>query len=902
MSRLNKGVRVTTALEHVILGYAHDDPESRRLGLLACSDNAPSQDPAYYRQRIALEPMPISHIQASQSIAMIAYDDTRAMLARAHFQDSQQAFPVYQYILVPHTVRIGALMNLFRQPIALEPADSALKLPTKHPDDRPAQLERLIGQMPDGHFDFALTLLGAAAHERGLHIQNFPLDFSQRAALIQGMHALLPTAAASRLTFSSCCVQSSAAAPQLVFADSGAETAQWVYDWEKPKVIAEVLEHPYIQLLGSLWAGDIQAFAAEMASMDETAMSFAADSSLSSHLISLAERFALDIQIQAGGAVETEAMIQRLAGDVPPRGRLRVQYIEKLLENALNNRDTAAGLRVAEELDRDAALAPALDGLFDEMLETQPDTVYVFIRNRLNHLGMDETWIPRLRLAAVNSLEVAIQDSDVPTLVSWLELIAHEPQAYQLADVLREGIVSAQARAREDGELGIHLLHIAMRRAPDLADILRRDEGLLQALAAETRRALRESSAQSLQALIDERPAYFLLALFHGIQVSDKPLVTAAAVKGLWQLYQSQAKVSLPDSYQPPALIRLLAADASHQMTDHGLDSLVQRIIAANDADLFIETATHLAGRGALFPRLGIILEADSFTLDKILSVMNTVTGIDSVLPQDATDTYFTLLDYYEWAPETQPMMEALARLMGNHPALNVSYRHLWKLCETCNALQIETATRVSINRLLRQFADEADAPAAVAGIARISEQIHWSKTLVAALNAWWRGYAHTRTLTQLQRIEREMDAHRHLETQKQILKTVLAMRRLMHDRDPAEFAQSINIAYSLIENIAEAFDIDRLTEMDSLTIRRELDEVSANLSTDEQHVLANNLRNLAYRITFMANNRSKPSLIRSDDSIDRHLMLGEANPQGSIDMMKWIAGYLGGAHSETSG
>ena len=46
-----------------------------------------------------------------------------------------------------------------------------------------------------------------------------------------------------------------------------------------------------------------------------------------------------------------------------------------------------------------------------------------------------------------------------------------------------------------------------------------------------------------------------------------------------------------------------------------------------------------------------------------------------------------------------------------------------------------------------------------------------------------------------------------------------------------------------------------------------------------------------------MAERRSKPSLIRSDDSIERQLQQGEANPQGSIDMMKWIAGYLDGAH-----
>ena len=888
---------MATALEGVILGYAD---EGQQVKLLACSGGAPSRDPAYYRQRIPLEPMPVSGAQASQAMAMLAYDESRALLARAYFQGSQQTAPTYQYILVPYTAQLAPILNLFRQPIALKPADFALEPPAKHPDDRAAQLKQLIGQMPDGHFDFALTLLGAVVHERGLLIPNFPLDFPQRAALIQGIHALLPATAAMRLTFSSSSIQSSAAEPQLVFADESNETARWIYDWAAPRIIEELLEHPYIQLLRSLWQGDIPALAAAMEDLDGLNLRFDDDGSLSSYLISLTERFSLNSQVKAGHPVETSPMMQALASDAPPQGRLRYQYIKKLLENALNHRDSVAGLWVAEELERDAELEPALDGLFDDMLETQPDTVYVFIRNRLNHLGLDEKWIPRLQLAAAHSLEVAIQDSDTSTLVSWLKLAAREPQAYQLLDALRQGILSAQTRAHNDGELGLQLILIATRRLPELVEALYQDARLIHALALHAQQTLQTAKAQSLQDLAAESPEYFLLALFYGIQISESALVKAAAIKSLWRLHQAEAGESLPAAHRPAALIHHLATQASHQMTDPALDALLHRIITSGDSDLFIAAAKHLAERDALFPRLGAVLEADSFTLDTILSIMNVVTGLKDVSPQETLDTYFILLDYYEWAPETQPMMEALARHMGSHPALNVSYRHLWKLCETCNALQIETATRAAIQQLFQQFDDEEDAQLVVAGIARISKQISWSRTLLTALNDWWRGYANARAFAQLQRLERGLDAQRHLETQKQILKTALAMRRLMHDRGPAEFAEAINTACAIIENIADAFDADPPTEIDSRTIRRELDKMSPKLSTDEQHVLANNLRNLAHLITVMANNRSKPSLIRRDDSIDRHLMLGEASPHGSIDMMKWIAGYLGGAHSET--
>ena len=138
------------------------------------------------------------------------------------------------------------------------------------------------------------------------------------------------------------------------------------------------------------------------------------------------------------------------------------------------------------------------------------------------------------------------------------------------------------------------------------------------------------------------------------------------------------------------------------------------------------------------------------------------------------------------------------------------------------------------------------------------------------------------------------MEAHRHLEPLKQILRTALAMRRWMPERDPASFAVAINAACTLVEHINDAFDQAHLTDIDPDTVRRELAIVRDDLSADERHILATNLRNLAQLIAQMAENRSKPSLIRSDDSIDRQLNLGEANPQGSIDMMKWVAGYLG--------
>ena len=151
----------------------------------------------------------------------------------------------------------------------------------------------------------------------------------------------------------------------------------------------------------------------------------------------------------------------------------------------------------------------------------------------------------------------------------------------------------------------------------------------------------------------------------------------------------------------------------------------------------------------------------------------------------------------------------------------------------------------------------------------------------------------------QLQRIDRELDAQRALEIPRQILQTSIAMRRLFGNEDLETFADAINTAYSVLENITDAFDKLPILEVDPITIRTELDGMRNELSPDARYVLAKNLRELAQHITLMAERRSKPSLMRSDEAIDRQLMQGDANPQGSIDTMKWVAGYLDGAHDD---
>ena len=895
------------SLEYVILEHAED----AQLALLFHSDNVSAEDAGRFRQLVVIEPSRDDEGVGSPAVAVVPYDDDeRALLAFVCEKSGSSGGSNYQFLLIPYeymTTTHGTLEQvLARLPLEADEAGNAASLLTLADSDTgdsdigDSVPGALFGDLLKSDFEIAMTILGALLHKRKLLIRGFPTDYGKRLDLIADLRLMMTAAAAASLTFATNQLESSQELPHLLFADESAATGQWIVDWRAPGAIAGVTNHPYIELLRSWWQGDTVDLVAKIRGMDVRADTPAQRCDIDEALAWAALRYALDKQVTGNDEIETGDMIRTLTGAAPPLGALRRAYVKKLLENALHDRDMLAGTRVAEELESDGQLEAELSGIFDEMLETQPDTVYVFIRNRLRNLGIDERWLQRLQQAARDSLQVAIEEGDVPTLISWLELIAHEPRAYELQEVLREGVLLSRERAHENGELGIHLILIATRRLPDIVDILYEDAELVAALPTKMSGALRENSAESLAPLIGEVAEYFLLALFHAIETSDAQVVTKASVEYLWSLFVSEQKINLPMVYRPPAMIRSLATLASHKLTEEALNLHLAQLIRSDDRDLFVQAATNLANRDVLFPRLRSLLEGDNFTPDQALSILNSVSGIDNVSPRDVIDTFFLLLNYYGWDPATQPMMEALARLMGKNQALHISYRHLWKQFESCNALQIENATRISINQLLRQLKEEEDLALVVEGVARICKQGNWSRNLITTLNAWWRNYTHQCRLTGLQRLEREMEAQRHLEPQKQILRTVLAMRRWMPDRDASAFANAINLASNLVEHITDAFDIAQLTDIDPHTVRRELEEFGGDLSADERHILANNLRSLAQIITQMAENRSKPSLIRSDDSIDLQLMRGEANPQGSIDMMKWIAGYLDGAHNQS--
>ncbi len=898
-------------LDYVILGRDQDEQGVERRKLLLFNGALPSLDPAFFTRALELSPLVDAKGAKQRSMALVAYDERQMLLVfNQPAEDAGRSCTDHHVFIPPFALtESAAQLEPWLDGLPIATGDLDLTLPLLHAPleteiaagDRGQNLKGLLDGWPAGDFERLLSLLGALIDPQQLIIHDAPADFSQRLGFIAGLQALLPGKLAATITFASSQLTTCQRQPQLVFGEGGGEGETRHVNWREPQIIGDAPDHPYLEVLRQLWNGEPLELAVQIHRMALLAPRAGLPGDLDRDLRQLAERYWVDHHVREGDEVSTEVMIGILEGAESPTTKLRRLYVEKLLDNALNNRDSAAGRWVAEELDRDQALDTALAGRLEDMLDDQPDAVYVFVRNRLINQGVDERWLPRLHSAAQNSLEVAIQDGDVGTLAGWLELIAHEPNAYQLHETLKEGILSASKRAYDDGELGIQLILIAARRVPEIVDDLYGDELLIAALESRVRAALRNPTVDTLDALIESKAEYFLLALFHGLSASDSVLVSGMAARRLIELAESDQRASLPAMYRAPALIRLLTAQASPQMTADALDRLLRYILHSDDRAFIAKAMAHLAEHDLLLPRLGKALQQDGLPPERALSVMQAASAGASAAPQDVIACYFALLEHYDWGPETQRLTEALARLLAKHQDLQISYHHLWRLFDACHDFQTEAGMRIVMTQIMLQLDDEEDLSETAAGLARICRRIAFSKSLQDLLNNWWREYTHEQSLPQLQQMQRELDKQRHLEDQKHILKTVVAMRRWLHSRGPAELAEAINTAYIMLEDFAEAFDSAQQPETDPQTIRREVDRMSGALSSEERHILANNMRNLARRIAQMAENRSKPSLMRSDDSIDRQLMQGEANPHGSIDMLKWIAGYLDGAHPQRS-
>lgn len=907
---------MTDTLERII--YAGKPADGQPLGLSA---GLSVEDALSWRALVNLDAAPGA---AGVAVGVFAGPARGFLMARATASDG--AAPVIECLAVPRRALVQAAGNL--EPLlglldATHPAPDAPfeaqvphtlppfelpDLPPWTPDDRLAAFSALLDDYAGGDFLTALSLLGAALDERGLLLAGWPGGWDSRLRLAQGLMALLPAPARAELTFTTHAASAAAPAPRLAFGAAPAATPRRVAALPAAVLDDHTLLSPYITLLADMWTGDAEAYMTALEEMDSVAeLLLPGSADLNQWLIKVAGRVELNHRVLTGERVQPEALKAVLSGPLTLPPALHRRYAERLLAHALDARDTEAALIVALQMDENPALDETLGDALDDALDTQPDAVYVFVRARLNDaMEFSERWVERLRRAAQAALDVAVSDGDETTLANWLKLIAREPASYRLHDVLHQGILASQARARTEGELARLLLVLAVKHDPDVLETLLADTALLDAVPENLGLVLRDFAGDPLQTLQVRGPEMFAVAMARAAEARAVHQFTPDINEEVWRLYTAGPALHLPARYQPDRVVETWAATGAEWLPDSALEHLLKLILADGHDALFAELAHGLAAQAKLEALLVPALQASQRSPGDILTLVGQLVSAGDLSQQAAVDVYLELAALREWRQAALPLVEQVVRLMQQNPALDIPQERAWNLLEMAARSRAETVARAATRQLCTdaEALDTDEDPEAdttlVDLLARVIEQLQWSHGARQYALNWWRDYVRRQPIAHLARFDKHLEGRRGLDDVRAILQTTLAFRRMLGKRAWPDFARDINTAFAVLEDLAESFEPSprRSFSFDQDTIRAELDARESDLTDQERRILARNFKELAQMIGEMGDHRSRASLMRRGDNVDRHLMTGEQQPSSAVDVMKWMAGYLDGVQS----
>lgn len=880
---------------------------------LALSGSLTYEDSAAWREVVALDPLPEASPVESQAVGIFAGPGRNFILARAHNQNEDVNLPIYEYILIPRRLlqqaagNLGPLLALVDKPLPLfdqQPVIgfTALDQPSVHPwtmDERLACLRALLQQCDRAA---VLSLLGAAISEQGLLIRGFGGNCRARVALVQGMMALLPAAARPELTFSTHVLRPRPDGARVLFSE-GEEALRWVADFAT-RTFPQVPASPYVELLlDRMWGDDEATFLRNLDEIDPIADALLAGVDLKEGLRLVAEQVDLNQQVLSGGELPVDALKATLTSGLALPPELRLRYVERLLHHALDTRDTEVAFLVALEMDQDPKLDMILGTALTDGLQTQPDAVYLFVRTRLNDaMELDERWLDRLEAAALVALKVAVTDADTGTIINWLKLIAREPASYGLSDVLHQGILAAKERAYEDGELARQIILLAVKRDPETLDTLLNDPKLLAALPDNLGRVLRDYNGEPLMTLQNRGPEMFIVAMARSARAKAQRHFTPEVIEAIWAIYTSGQTFNLPPHYSPQSVVEAWLNTGAEWLSEDAQQTILTLMLADGRDELFYQFVQ--AQHEKLKPELLVAaLQNSQRNVNDLLLLIGRMTASGDITQQTAVDIYIELLNLREWRQAALPLVEQLARMIQQHPTLDIAPENVWRLLDVAARSRSENIARVAARQLFNDIEHEqSDEERLVDVLQRLFEQLQWSSnTRQYALN-WWRDFVRQQSIPRLVRLEKLMDGKRLLDEPRVILQTTLSFRRMLGKRSMQDFARALDTAFSVLEDITESFDPSprRPVSFDQDTIRAELDAGQEELTEDERRILARNFKELAQLIGEMGDHRSKANIMRRGENIDRQLMTGEQQPMSAVDAMKWMAGYLDGIQNQS--
>src|SRR5690606_11402131 len=347
-------------------------------------------------------------------------------------------------------------------------------------------------------------------------------------------------------------------------------------------------------------------------------------------------------------------------------------------------------------------------------------------------------------------------------------------------------------------------------------------------------------------------------------------------------------------------IINSWISDGAGWLNPDALETLLTLTLRDHRDDLFHQLTRPLAQREDFVSLLAGALHRSGRTND-MLALIAQILAVGDLSQQGVVDLYITLLDLADWDRSTLPMMAQLARAVQQSPSITVPDDVLWQLLTVAAETKDELIARVVSRRITAELENVEDDAVLAEDLRQLVEQIQWNSHVRGQLMTWWRGFARAQSLSRLQKLDKALDGNRALEELRTVVQSLTAFRKMLGKRGLSRFAEDISVAFSVLQALAESYDPTpkRTIGFEPATIRAELDARMEELSPHDLKILANNFKELAQLIGSMGDNRTKATIMRRSDDVDRQLSTGEQQPHSAIDALKWMAGYLSGMHEK---
>ena len=908
-----------TGLDYIVYIQPTQADIPDTLDIQAMSGKLTVEDANLWRSLVSLTPLNGDTPSTQEMVGLFKGLSDDFILARTRTVPDAEIKSVHQYISVPRMVlqamtgNLRLLLELTERPLNNLDAQTngKGKLPSIEIPQSPTWTSKRRHQLLEWllksyAMPALLYMLDCALSPQRLTIQHAPPVLSQRLDLVEGLMILLPASTRPDLTFTTNTPTPKISKARIAFAETSEASNRHTVDVTTLDDDGYTFTSPYVQMLANAWHDDINTFMVDLRAIDLIPGQMLANLPLLEGLNTVAARHQLNQDIIAEVDVPIEIIIDALAGDYPPLGEIQTQYIQRVLTHALDEREPDAVGLIATYMAQNQTVETFVHNELRKLIDGSPDDVYFFARLRLNE-GMDENLLPILHEAAEQALEVALSDGESKTLMTWLNLIAREPADYQLMDVLKQGIATAQERAHDNPQMGANLILFAAKRMPDHIDHLLADEQLFNTMGDPVGPALRDYDPEAVDATLELGREIALILLSRAAQVAENTPAAAAvfdpeAVDYLWAYYIKGKFGNLPVTYQPDYVLNMVIEAADDWLPEAAIDVLLKRIVAEGGLDLLLQLAGQIAETHDLITLLVTNFQVNATATEDTVTIVRQLQEQNIITQQQAVDLYLQLAANRDWSDSTRTLVERVARMIQQDQTLDVSLDALWQMLRISSGEnKMDAVANVVTRRTLKYIEAVQDEGELLEMLTRLHQRLTWSKSLRVYLLSWWRDFIQGQPLARIQQLSRILEGKKGFGEERAVLETTIAVRRMLGQRDLAAFAEDLATTYNLLQAISESFDPNSrsITHFDQLTVRSEIEAQGDEISGDERQVLAKNLKELAQLIVNMSDHRSKPAIMRREEDIERQLITGDQRPQSGIDTMRWLSGYLNGSQPD---